>query len=261
MRRAQYWIVIGLAAAVAALGVAAPAGAKSHRKVPECVVPNLKGLSEIMARAASLGAGCKLGHIAAPGQLGPTAGVASQAPAPGRHLKAGAPVAITLKNHAARARAIVLWCAPNPSSSASYSSNCSSPQRPTVGNPRNPLHVRTGHELTFDAYASGSARLDVSPAGYLSYAISGPKADYTQSWFDAGQDQLERGCSHVSDDSGNAGGDCFITFDKPGTYVLTLRFTDTDRTYPNLVGPSVTIIVMGPTTAPTTTTAGALSGT
>jgi hypothetical protein len=179
-------------------------------------------------------------------QQGADLGVLKQSPKAGRELKRGAKITIDMQPHATIPRAIILWCSPNPGNSAAYSTNCSNLQQPSLGNPGDPVRTRVGHELYFDAYVMGSRPDDNNPNGYLTFALSGAAHDYRTSSLDA-LGNLDPGCGHVYNyQADDAGGVCTVIFNEPGTYVLAVAFTDTDRQYGRIpLGPFVTIIVTG----------------
>lgn len=96
MRNAHYPLAVGLLTALAVLGVAAPAGAKSYSKLPWCVVPSLKGNTLATARRRIAVAHCTLGTVREPNGSGPFI-VAAQSPKAGKREKNKARVSVTLK--------------------------------------------------------------------------------------------------------------------------------------------------------------------
>lgn len=247
MRRAMIivitLVVVGLVATSAAL-------ARSGSGSP-CIVPNVKGDNLAMARAQLYEDHCGLGRLVTLKQ-GADLGVIKQIPSAGRQLKRGAKITLEVRPYATRPRAIVLWCSPNPGNSASYATNCSDLVRPSLGNPGDPVRTKPGRQLYFYAYTLGSRQDDVNPSGYLTFKVlwgssgvsSQPTTAFAMSWFDDSQEQSEPGCARVYSASGEASGLCSITFIQPGTYLLTVGFTDTDRSYPGIrSGPFLTVIV------------------
>ena len=95
----QLSVVAVLVVALAALPVAAPAGAKADaRPKPSCVVPKLRGDSLATARKRLTAAHCKLGKVTDPkGSAGKSLVVRSTSPKAGRREKNGSKVAVTLK--------------------------------------------------------------------------------------------------------------------------------------------------------------------
>jgi len=100
MSKSHRGAVALLLAVTAVLGVAAPAGAKSDRKRPQCVVPSLKGDTLATARRRIAVAHCTLGTVREPNGSGPFI-VAAQSPNAGKREKNKARVSVTLKTRKA----------------------------------------------------------------------------------------------------------------------------------------------------------------
>jgi hypothetical protein len=145
--------------------------------------------------------------------------------------------------HVDRPTTTFYWCSPYPTSSAPYATTCST-DTSLKGDPRNPFSTTTSRQISLDGYFAGSLQSDVSPQGYLTFTITGPAdSSYTASWFDRTQDATVPSCDKVYDDNGQASGACNIVFNTPGTYKVSISFTDTDRSYRNATGPTETVIV------------------
>jgi hypothetical protein len=97
MSKSHRVAVVLLLAVTAVLGVAAPAVAKSHRKLPQCVVPKLTGDTLATARGRLTAAHCTLGTITEPQAKGQTLIVSATSPKAGKREKNKARVSVTLK--------------------------------------------------------------------------------------------------------------------------------------------------------------------
>ena len=101
MSKSHRVAVVLLLAVTAVLSVAAPAGAKSPRKLPQCVVPKLKGDTLTTATKALTKAHCALGKITNPkiptGFKETALLVSAQSVKAGRREKKGTKVSVTLK--------------------------------------------------------------------------------------------------------------------------------------------------------------------
>lgn len=100
----------------------------------------------------------------------------------------------------------------------------------------NPATVTENTQVEFINSAIGNVAGDQTPAGYLTYTITGPADPSYEHDQDYGSPNGSEDCSMVTNDPGLATGACAYKFDTPGEYTLTVSFTSQDDNYASVSG-------------------------
>lgn len=95
----------------------------------------------------------------------------------------------------------------------------------------NPATITENTQVEFINSAVGNLASDQTPAGYLTYTITGPAQPSMEYDQDYGSPNGSQDCSMVTNNPGLATGACAYKFDTPGEYTLTVSFTSQDSNY------------------------------